>query len=284
LIDVANDTSYQVHRTFKPELIPKIGLVGKISDLFSVHASISVGFSPPNIEEIRSSDGFINTDLNAEKGISYELGLRGNNKNNKLYYDLSLFWMQQKETIVSKSTDQGTVIFQNAGSTSQLGLELLLGYAFIDNPKNTLSLVKIQTAYTFNNFTFRNYIKRKGNENIDYSGNDLTGTAPNISVSTFDLELKQGFYFNFTYNFTDKIPLNDANTVYSRNYQLISLKSGWKIKIKQKHIIEIFVGIDNLLNEKYSLGNDLNPFGGRYYNAAPIRNYFGGLKVNFNSL
>lgn len=282
LIDVANDTTYQVHRNFDPELIPKIGLVGKLSDLFSVHASISTGFSPPNIEEIRSSDGTINTDLNSEKGISYEIGLRGNNRKNSLYYDLSLFWMQQKESIVSKSTEQGTVIYENAGSTSQLGLELLLGYTFINKPENTLSLITIQTAYTRNNFRFKDYSKRKGNENIDYSGNDLTGTAPNISVSTFDLELKQGFYFNFTYNFTDEIPLNDANSVYSKNYQLMSLKTGWKIKIKQKHVLDLFVGIDNILNEKYSLGNDLNPFGGRYYNAAPTRNYFGGLKMYLN--
>jgi iron complex outermembrane recepter protein len=28
------------------------------------------------------------------------------------------------------------------------------------------------------------------------------------------------------------------------------------------------------------LGNDLNAFGGRYYNAAPSRNFFGGVKAN----
>ncbi len=29
-----------------------------------------------------------------------------------------------------------------------------------------------------------------------------------------------------------------------------------------------------LLNETYSLGNDINGFGGRYYNAAAKRNYY----------
>jgi iron complex outermembrane receptor protein len=31
----------------------------------------------------------------------------------------------------------------------------------------------------------------------------------------------------------------------------------------------------------YSLGNDINAFGRRYYNPAPERNYFAGLRVSF---
>ncbi len=282
LKDVALDTSYQIKRTFNPEFIPRIGIVGKLTNDLSVHGSISSGFSPPTTEEVRTSDGGINEDLEAEKGINYEIGLRGNSRNEKLYYDLTAFWMQQKETIVSKTTEFGTVIFENAGSTSQAGVELLLGYSFINDPSRVISLFKIQTAYTYHNFTFEDYVKRSRGENVDYSGNDLTGTAPNISVTTLDLQARSGIYLNFTYNFTDKIPLNDANSVYADSYQLVSLKTGWKFLIKQKHLIDVSFGIDNLLNEKYSLGNDLNAFGRRYYNPSPERNYYGGLKVNLN--
>jgi iron complex outermembrane receptor protein len=45
--------------------------------------------------------------------------------------------------------------------------------------------------------------------------------------------------------------------------------------------LELFAGADNLLNQRYSLGDDLNAVGGRYYNPAPGRNYFGGLNVKF---
>ena len=40
-------------------------------------------------------------------------------------------------------------------------------------------------------------------------------------------------------------------------------------------------GVDNLLNKKYSLGNDLNAFGNRFFNASAERNYFAGLGVKF---
>ncbi len=282
LRDVALDTSYQIDRSFKPQFIPRIGIVGKINPTTSMHGSISTGFSPPTTEEVRTSDGSINNELEAEKGINYELGVRGNTSDEKLYYDATVFWMQQNETIVSKTTEFGTVVFENAGSTSQLGLELLIGYNFINNPQRKISLLKLQTAFTHHDFTFKDYIKRSGSENVDYSGNNLTGTAPNISVTTFDLSTKIGYYFNMTYNFTDEIPLNDANTEFAESYQLITFKTGWKINIKQKHQMDIFFGIDNLLNEKYSLGNDLNAFGQRYYNPSPERNYFGGIKVYFN--
>jgi iron complex outermembrane recepter protein len=282
LRDEALDTSYLVKRTFNPQFIPRIGIVGKLTENFSMHGSISTGFSPPTSEEVRTSDGGINDDLEAERGINYEVGIRGSDKTEKLYYDLTMFWMQQRETILSKTTEFGTVVFENSGSTSQTGLELLIGYIFVNNPVNRISLVKFQTAYTHHNFKFQDYKKQSGDSNADYSGNDLTGTSPNISVSTFDLETRGGYYFNVTYNFTDKIPLNDANTVYADSYELITMKTGWKMQLKQKHQIEVFVGIDNLLNEKYSLGNDLNAFGQRYYNASPERNYFGGIKVYLN--
>ena len=284
LKDVALDTAYRVDRTFRPEFIPRIGITGSLTEQISVHGSVSTGFSPPTIEEIRTSDGGINSDLQAERAVNYELGMRGNAFGDKLYYDLTAFWMRQKETIVSKTNASGSVVFENTGSTNQGGVELLLGYNFIKDPHKAITLLRIQTAYTYHNFKFRDYVKRKGSENVDYSGNALTGTSPNIVVTAFDFESHRGFSFHFTHNFTDRIPLNDANTVYSDRYNLITITAGCKKILWKKHRLYLFVGVDNLLNEKYSLGNDLNAYGGRYFNPAPERNYFGGIKMHFNKI
>jgi iron complex outermembrane receptor protein len=51
---------------------------------------------------------------------------------------------------------------------------------------------------------------------------------------------------------------------------------GWEKRIG-KNTLKFNAGIDNLLNENYSLGNDLNAFGNRFYNPAAKRNYFFGL-------
>jgi iron complex outermembrane receptor protein len=42
---------------------------------------------------------------------------------------------------------------------------------------------------------------------------------------------------------------------------------------------DFFIGMDNILDQRYSLGNDLNAFGGRFYNAAAPRNFYVGLTV-----
>ena len=43
-------------------------------------------------------------------------------------------------------------------------------------------------------------------------------------------------------------------------------------------MLDAFGGIDNAFDKVYSLGNDLNAIGGRYYNAAAPRNFYVGLK------
>jgi iron complex outermembrane receptor protein len=43
--------------------------------------------------------------------------------------------------------------------------------------------------------------------------------------------------------------------------------------------MNLFAGGNNLLNTKYSLGNDLNAAAGRYYNAAAGINYYAGISL-----
>ena len=78
--------------------------------------------------------------------------------------------------------------------------------------------------------------------------------------------------------YVDRIPLNDANNAYASDYFLIGFRAGFKSQI-QKSTLEIFAGVDNALDQHYSLGNDLNAQGARYYNAAATRNFYFGIKI-----
>jgi iron complex outermembrane recepter protein len=101
-------------------------------------------------------------------------------------------------------------------------------------------------------------------------------------LSSIDVELPKGCYVFFQHNFTSRIPLNDANTAYAKKYHLLQTKVGYRNLRIGRVPVEIFAGADNLLNENYSLGNDLNALGGRYFNAAAKRNFYGGLALRFN--
>ena len=76
------------------------------------------------------------------------------------------------------------------------------------------------------------------------------------------------------------MPLDDANTTYASQYHLLQAKTGLRIPFAKVAICP-FLGVDNLLNEKYSLGNDINALGGRFFNPAPPRNFYGGVNVLF---
>ena len=51
---------------------------------------------------------------------------------------------------------------------------------------------------------------------------------------------------------------------------------------KNKINFNLYAGADNVLDETYSLGNDINAAAGRYYNAAPRRNFYFGISFQWN--
>ena len=108
----------------------------------------------------------------------------------------------------------------------------------------------------------------------------MTGVPAHNVVSRLDVRTRVGLYLNFTHQFTEEIPLDDANTVYQDAYSLVNLRLGW-IKRLGSLELELFAGLDNLLDASYSLGNDLNAFAGRFYQPAPTRNGYGGVKMGW---
>jgi iron complex outermembrane receptor protein len=115
-----------------------------------------------------------------------------------------------------------------------------------------------------------------------YSGKYLPGVPKNAVSIITDLQFKRGIYFNSLYYYVDKIFLDDANTASADSYHLLGCRLGYKMDVKSKLKFNLYTGIDNLLNETYSLGNDFNAAAGRFYNAAAGRNYYAGISIHFN--
>ncbi len=269
-----------VSKNFETVVLPRIAIAKRLNNLTTVHASISAGFSPPTLEEFRTNDGELNENLEPEKGINYEIGIRGNTRDGSFSYDVATFYFKLKESIVlTESQRDGTLAFANAGSTNQAGLEISTNWIAIDNENEFLSLLEIQSSYTFHYFKYDNYVK--GGD--DFSDNRLPGVAPHTVHTSFSAETKPGLYGIFSYNFTDKIPLNDANSISSNAYHLVKGKLGFRQNFGKddKFKFDLYAGLDNILDQRYSLGYDVNAFGNRYYQPAAPLNWFGGLKLNY---
>ncbi len=277
ITDNVNNDPGLVSKTFDPSLIPRIALLKKLDERNSLFASVGFGFSPPTIEEIRTNEGSINLGLEAEKGINYEVGARGSLLSNRLGYESALFVFRLDESIVQIASPRGTTLFRNAGGTRQYGLELNLSYDIIRRSSGFINTMNIRSAYTYHLFEYDNYIR----EGDDFSGNRLPGVAPHTLITTLQATGSSGWYANFSHNFTDEIPLDDANTVNSEAYHLVKTKIGWQGNLTGQFVLDVHFGMDNLLDEQYSLGYDINAFGNRYFQPAPERNWFGGIRLSY---
>lgn len=270
-------------RGFKPvddwlptAVSPRIALLKKFKDQISVHASISRGFSPPTVTEFvtgyRSPSYF--TSLAPEKGLNYEIGTRGELFRKRLNFDVTFFSFQLQDVIVRGINAAGIEVFNNAGLTKQKGLEVSLNALLISNENGFVSNLRAFTTFTYNDFKFTDFVA----ENQNFSGKRLPGTPQNVWITGFDLATKHGAYLNSTLNFTDKIWLNNANTFSANSYWLLAARMGYKIKFNHFGI-DLYAGGDNLLNQIYSLGNDFNAVGNRFFNPAASRNLYAG--INF---
>ncbi len=263
-------------RNFDAVFSPRIALLKKLNGNLSVYGTFSQGYSPPTLEELYPSNSVFNQQLNPERGNNIEFGFRGAVLNNQITFDVAAYNFNLKETIVIRREDDGAEYFVNAGNTDQKGLEIQLAWMPQLAEHALLSNIKVWTSVTLNDYQFKDYAK----DTISYAGNKLTGVAPQIYVAGLDLSFRFGVYANITFNHTDDIPLNDANSDYANAYNLLGGRLGYR-KSWGNFSLDLFAGVDNALDEKYSLGNDLNAIGKRYYNAAPTINFYSGVKIGF---
>lgn len=258
---------------FDHELSPRVALLKKLSSHFSVFGNISRGFSPPTFSEALPSTGVFNADLNAERGTNFELGAKGTLFKH-LALDLTLYDFRMNDALVIQRAEDGAESFTNAGSTVQRGVEAFIRWKPPLSGSTLFNTFELWGSLAIADYFFKDYLQN----GVDFSSNTITGTSPGIWQGGFVLQAKNHLYLNASFNYTERIALNDANTEFASAFLLVGVRLGYRNKNTSS--IEFFSGVDNLLNERYSLGHDLNAIGNRFFNASPDRNYYVGLKFD----
>lgn len=276
-------------KKFDPQASPRIALSHHFSEALSLHASVSSGFSPPSSSEIKNVDGSINPILQAEKGVNYEINAKGNLLKSRLAYDLALFKMDMKGELIAQSIQQGITIYNNSGKTNHNGAELALSYQVLKaEDQREVVMLRPFAAITYSDFSFKDYkiLNAKNEVTSTFDGHKLTGIAPWVFSAGIDLETKSGLYIYGSYLYSDKLPLNDANSSYNPSYQVLNSKIGYKRQVTKYFEVNLYAGLDNILNQSYSSIVSLNAvgYGGvqpAYFNPSPKRNGYGGLNLKY---
>ncbi len=278
----SNGVDFTGKKVFRPVVTPRVGLSKIFRDQYAVYSSISYGFSPPTDGEISNPDGSINYSVEAEKGINYELGTRGDFLKKRLSYDVSFFSLQLSNELIPQTVAPYQTVYVNAGKTAHNGIESTVSYKLTRTNKS-VSLIRPFISYTLNNFYFKEYRI----DNKDYSGKKLTGVPSNIFNAGLDIETKFGLYVYTTFQYIDRFPILDDNSIYTEGYSLLNCKAGYRKYVLKNIPVEIFAGVNNMLDSKYSSFVSLNAKGfgpgslPRFYNPSPRRNYYTGLSIKY---
>lgn len=267
---LANENSKEKY-TFGSVWSPRLGLSYKIDDSKNVYVSLSKGFSIPSVAETLTPEGQINTDLQSEKGINYEIGFKANFFEKKLYTEMILYSTQINNLLVARRVAEDQYVGINAGESSHQGLEFLLNYKF--QPNSNIQLNPYFSA-TINRFEFKDFVYN----DTDYSGKLLPAVPDTQFNFGFDLVSVMGLNFNASYRLTGKRYLDDANSKETAGYELLDVKAGYGFCILKKVKMEINLGIQNALNEKYAAIVLPNAVG---FGSTPARYYYPGNPVNY---
>lgn len=265
------DENLKEQYTFGSVWSPRLGLSYKIDNSKNVYVSLSKGFSIPSVAETLTPEGQINTDLQSEKGINYEIGFKANFFEKKLYTEMILYSTQINNLLVARRVAEDQYVGINAGESSHQGLEFLLNYKF--QPNSNIQLNPYFSA-TINRFEFKDFV----DNDTDYSGKFLPAMPDTQFNFGFDFVSAVGLNFNASYRLTGKMYLDDANSKETAGYELLDMKAGYGFYILKKVKMEINLGIQNALNEKYAASILPNAVG---FGSTPARYYYPGIPVNY---
>ncbi len=264
---------------FKTILSPRIATTYEVSNGKNIYASVSHGFSTPTVAETLTPDGQLNTDLQPEMGINYEIGFKGNWLNNSLYTEVALYSIQIDDLLVAQRVAEDRYVGINAGKTNHNGIEFFTSYTKRLIPE---LIIKPYINASVNFFKFEEFQDRESN----FSGNKLPGVPTSTVNVGLDLNIWNALNIYSNFFAVGEIPLNDANSGFSDNYTLLNIKAVYIIDLIQDLNMRFTAGINNLTNEKYAasvLPNAVG-FGGaapRFYYPGNPRNYFGGVGLSY---
>ncbi len=259
------------NHNYKPVVSPRLGINYVLNQQLAVFGNISHGFSTPSFEETLLPEGDLNTEIKPESGWSFEMGFRSE-LGSKTQLSASYYRIYVNDLLVARRTGEDAYVGVNAGQSLHPGVELDLRWNVFKAGKFP-ALMLLGNA-TLANYHFTDFI----DEDVDYSGKLLPGTAKTIWNAGALFNPSEKLTFSFWHRFTGEMPVNDANADFSDGFGLSNAELKYSTA-KGKINLEIKGGIQNIFDVHYAsmLAVNAPSFGGRlprYYYPGNPRNYY----------
>jgi len=163
----------------------------------------------------------------------------------------------------------GRSFFRNASRSTRDGVEFGLVAGPLRGLTGTL-------AYTFSDFRYERHTTPSG----VFDGNRLPGIPRHRLFLEAAYRHARGFYAVWDGQYVDDFPADDAGTVSTDSYWVSGLRVGQRLRVAGLEL-DPHVGVQNLFDRAYDANVRINAFGGRHFEPAPRRNFFGGLSLRW---
>lgn len=256
------------------ETSPMIGLSWELTRGLVLFANASTSFETPTSTELANPvGGGFNSDLEPQTATNFEVGLKGAGFINerRIRYELTAFRIEIEDALVpfELASSPGRDFFLNAGTSERTGIEAAVQYDLFKN-------LQIDLSYTWSDFKYKDF-KVSGD---DFDGNRLPGIPEHIGNLQINYVHENGFFVSWNTRFNGSFYANDANTDQVDAYTVSDLRLGFK-RVWRSWTFEPFVGLNNVFNQSYNANIRINAFGGRYYEPAPDRNLYSGIRIRY---
>ena len=249
---------------------PSLGLNYKLNKKSRIFVNTSSGFETPTLNEFSSSPigtGF-NKNLKSQINMGFELGFSMFDTQKKSNIDIVYFRSITNDEILSYEDEKfpNQKFYNNAGKTERNGIEITGLY--------TLNRTIISSSYSLGDYVFKEFIEN----NFNYKGNKIPGIPNDIFTLSIEHKTKNELFLNLNFKNIGTIYANNSNTIKVDEFNTFNFKIGKKFKLSRS-IIYPYLIISNVFDKEYFDNIRINAFGGRYYEPAPKRTIFGGIKV-----
>lgn len=246
----------------------------------TIYVSASHGFSMPAIEETLTPAGGINPGIKPETGWNFELGSRMLLVDRKVIAEIAAYQMEISNLLVARRTGDDQYVGVNAGKSLLRGIEASL--EFVCRLGSELSLHPFASG-SFGEYRFREFIDGEN----DRSGKRIPGVPSAKGNAGLRVDLLD-FYLSSEFQYVGEMQLDDANLHQNQSFGIWNFKAGYRWNIAKTVTLDLFGGINNLSDQKYSgmiLPNAVTPATGspRYYYPSNPVNYFAGLRFQTRS-
>ena len=243
------------------QILPRLGVSKTLGENLSLFAQTSTGFSDPtNFESlpVENARGMVSV-LNAENAWNLELGAR------HPLGEVVLYDQRVQGPIVERVDSVGASSFANDSSSMRMqGVEARTAHVIGNH--------RLQASATWQ---LHRWASGKLPGSTQWLANDQSRKLPGSPQWMANLQWIWAFW-NKAHRFEShlwirgvgKTFLDNENMHFAPGYALGNFEVTWSPAATS---VKATVGMRNLTNTVYSGWNQLNAFGGRYYNPAPPR-------------